>query len=258
LYFSDDKCGSIHTCFACILPREIWHQTCLHSCKSAACHYRPRSPCVRHRPYIYTKTTLVGFVNLGAHMPVLDYQDIIQSKGLPSYQDLRRHKLKHPASSLVRIWLETTGTETLDHFPTHNSPGSSHAAADNASEPASPVQEVESARTRTQSSNQPSIYSGMFSRLPWRMSLFALEHTTSIPTAEMHQPLSEDGMHVAGTEPVIHIARGLSVKDDHDDNDAIPLSPNSWLYATRIHHHDMFCCCLLCMATRGTRTLCNA
>jgi len=92
------------------------------------------------------------------------------------------------------------------------------------------------------------------------MSLFTankicVEHTTSIPKTTMHHGLSEDGMHVAaGTEPVIHIARGLSVKDDaddddDDDNDAIPLSPNSWLYATRIHHHDMFCCCLLCMAT---------
>jgi len=87
------------------------------------------------------------------------------------------------------------------------------------------------------------------------MSLFAIEHTTSIPTTEMHQALSEGGMHVEGNELVIHIARGMSVKDDddnddHDDNDAIPLSPNSWLYATRIHHHDMFCCCLLCIATR--------
>ena len=130
--------------------------------------------------------------------------------------------------------------------------------ADVAPELANPVQEVEC--TRTQSSSQASIYSGMFLMLPRRMCLFAahaicVEHTTSMPTTILQQGSSEDGIHVACTEPVIHIARGLSVKDDDDDddddddNDAIPLSPNSWLYAIRINHHEMFCCCLLCMAT---------
>jgi len=190
-------------------------------------------------------------------MPALDYQHIIQSKGLPTYEDLLRHQLTHPASSLVRIWLETTGMGTLDHFRTHNMPGSSacsHGVADNASEPANPVQEVEC--STTQSSDQASMYSGMFSMLPRRMTLFSVGHTTtSIPTTEKHEGLSEDDIQVAGTEHVIHIARGLSVNnddddDDDDDNDAIPPPPISRLYATRSHHHDAFCCCLLCMATQ--------
>jgi len=206
---------------------------------------------------MYTKTIYVGFVNLCAHMPVLDYQDIIQAKGLPCYEGLLRHKQEHPASSLDRIWLEATGLETLDHFLSHVRPSSSESlndVADVAPEPANPVQEVEC--TRTQSSDQASISSGMFLMLPRRMSLFAasgicVEHTTSMPTTILEQDPSEDGIQMACTEPIIHIARGLFVKDDYDDDDTddvTPPSPNYWMYATRIHHHEMFCCCLLCMA----------
>jgi len=232
-------------------------------------------------------------------MPALDYQDIIEAKGLPCYDDLLRHKQDNPRSSLDRIWLEATGIETLDHFLTHSRP--LPEVSDVAPEPANPVQEVQGKRSL--SSNQATTSPGIFSMLPRRMSLLAangicVEPATIMPTttwqqgssearqmsllaahgiyvqpativqgssearrmsllaahgiyvqpATIVQGSSEDGMHVASTEPVIHIARGLSVKDEDNEDDATPPSPHPWLYASRIHHHEMFCCCLLCMA----------
>jgi len=204
-------------------------------------------------------------------MPALDYQDIIEAKGLPCYDDLLRHKQDNPRSSLDRIWLEATGIETLDHFLTHSRP--LPEVSDVAPEPANPVQEVQGKRSL--SSNQATTSPGIFSMLPRRMSLLAangicVEPATIMPTttwqqgssearqmsllaahgiyvqpATIVQGSSEDGMHVASTEPVIHIARGLSVKDEDNEDDATP-SPLPWLYASRIHHHEMFCCYLLC------------
>jgi len=87
-------------------------------------------------------------------MPALDYQDIICAKGLPFYEDLLRHKEEFPSSSLVQIWMQATGMETLDYFIVK------------------PVQKQEVNCTITKSSNEGGTSPGIFSMLPRRMSLF--------------------------------------------------------------------------------------
>jgi len=165
-------------------------------------------------------------------MPALDYQDIICAKGLPSYEDLLRHKEEFPSSSLVQIWMQATGMETLDYFIVK------------------PVQKQEVNCTITKSSNEGGTSPAIFSMLPRRMSLFVangicVHDTTSMPTNKLQDGSSKDGL-------VIHIARGLALNDDDVDDDIIddaaPISRFSWFYATRKHKHEMFCCCLLCMA----------